>query len=205
MNNSDLYICGKKYDEAGDLSEAYHYYLEAALSENDGNACEALGNMYYAGDYVHQDYDKAGHYFAMAFDSGIKVDRWTLIIAADYWKKRYKESREEVNLHNAIKCYEIAGLRGEVYGYECLGEIYIDLGDYDKAYEYLTKKEIKNTCGFYQLGRMYEEGLGVNQNLNKAIELYKRTVEMYEPYEEEYGPDGYAEYAKDRLRKIGIM
>ena len=39
MNNSDLYLTGKEYEDNDRPDMAYPYYLEAILSEDDGEAC----------------------------------------------------------------------------------------------------------------------------------------------------------------------
>ena len=202
MNNSKLYLQAKEYEERGDMERAYQYYLEAALSEDDGEAINALGRLYYEGDYVSQSYDKAGAYFGQASDKGANVRGWTLIIAGSYMENKAKEDPEKLAL--AMEYYQKAGDLGVPFGYECLGAIYYNLRDYEKAYENLSKMDEKNTCGLYYMGRLYDEGRYVEKDMDKAIELYKKAIANHINYEDEYGEDEHCEMAKERLRKMGV-
>ena len=162
----------------------------------------ALAQMYFEGDYVHESYDKAGKYFGMAYDRKADIEPWTLIIAGSYWEQRAEGN--EQNLLYAMKYYRAAADLGVGYGHECLGKIHYNLGEYKEAYEHLIQGEDRNPCGFYYLGRLYDEGLGVEQDRDKAIELYLKAVESGLKYEEEYGEDEDCAKAKERLKELGV-
>lgn len=200
MNNSGLCMRAKQYENRGDIEKAYQYYLEAALAEDDGEAMYALAKMYFDGEYVRESYDKAGRYFGLAYDSNAKVKPWTLIIAGSYWERRASESENYVEI--AEKYYQEAADQGVDYGYECLGQLYYNLGDYKKAYDSLTKKEVQNTCGFYYLGKLYDEGLYVGQDMNKAIDLYEKAVAFCDGIGEEIGEDEHGMLARKRLQEL---
>lgn len=202
MNNSELCELAKKQENRGDIEKAYQLYLEAAIAEDDGEAMYALAQMYFEGDYVHQDYDKAGRYFGMAYDHKADIQPWTLIMAGGYWGQRDDRSDEDVLI--AIKYYQAAVDLGIGFGHECLGKIYIELGEYDKAYEHLSQMEGRNPCGFYYMGKLYDEGLGVEQDMEKAIYNYKKAVECGLKHEDEYGEDDDSAKAKRRLSELNI-
>ena len=202
MNNSELCEMAKKQENRGDIEKAYQLYLEAAIAEDDGEAMYALAQMYFEGDYVHQDYDKAGRYFGMAYDHKADIQPWTLIMAGGYWEQRDDRSDEDVLI--AIKYYQAAVDLGVGFGHECLGKIYIELGEYDKAYEHLSQMEGRNPCGFYYMGKLYDEGLGVEQDMEKAIYNYKKAVECGLKHEAEYGEDDDTAKAKRRLSDLNI-
>ena len=187
MNNSELCEMAKKQENRGEIEQAYQLYLEAALAEDDGEAMNALAKMYFEGDYVHEDYDKAGRYFGMAYDHKADIQPWTLIIAGGYWEQ--KEDRSDENVLYAIKYYQAAADLGIGFGHECLGKIYIELGEYDKAYEHLLQMDGRNPCGFYYMGRLYDEGLGVERDME---------------HEKEYGEDDDTAKAKRRLTELNI-
>ncbi len=203
MNNSELCMIAKRHEERGEIAEAYRCYLEAVIAEDDGEAMNALARMYFEGDYVHESYDKAGRYFGMAYDRKADIEPWTLIIAGSYWECRSVE--DEQNLTHAMKYYRAAADLGVAYGHECLGKIHYNLGEYEDAYRQLIQGEDHNPCGLYYLGRLYDEGLGVEQDRNKAIELYQRAVESGSKYEEEYGVDDDCVRAEARLKEIMSM
>ncbi len=197
MNNSEMCEIAKKYENRGNIGKAYQLYLEAALAEDDGETMYALANMYFDGEYVHESYDKAGKYFGMAYDRDVNIQPWKLIIAGGYWEKRYNDEGDEESLSFAIRYYQAAVDQGVAYGHECLGQLYYNRGEYDKAYEHLKHMDGKNPCGLYYMARLYDEGKVVKQDKEKAIELYKKAVEQGG----EYG-DVQAMMAKVRLEKI---
>ena len=203
MNRSNLYQIGKDYEKKGLYEKAYQHFLEAALSENDADAMNELGYMYYEGEYVRQDYLKAGYYYGMAFDNGADILDYTLIFAASYWENLFNDHNDMESLKQAMRYYKAAADRGVGYGNECLGKIYFDQGDYDKAYENLLKMDETNPLGFYYMGRMYDEGHVVEQNTETAIDYYKRAVEAGTGVEE-YGEDEHAVLAKKRLQELGV-
>ena len=202
MNNSELCEIAKKHENRGDIEKAYQCYLEAALAEEDGEAMYALAQMYFEGDYVDASYEKAGRYFGLAFDQKADIEPWTLIIAGSYWEKRSEE--DERNLLFAEKYYQAAADLGVGYGHECLGQLYYGLGDYEKAYEHLLKMEGRNPCGFYYMARLYDEGHAVEQDMDKAVEYYKKAIECGSKHEE-YGEDEHCALAKARLKELDIV
>ena len=202
MNNSELCEIAKKHENRGDIEKAYQCYLEAALAEEDGEAMYALAQMYFEGDYVDASYEKAGRYFGLAFDQKADIEPWTLIIAGSYWEKRAEE--DEKNLLFAEKYYQAAADLGVGYGHECLGQLYYGLGEYEKAYEHLQKMEGRNPCGFYYMARLYDEGHAVEQDMDKAVEYYKKAIECGSKHEE-YGEDEHCALAKARLKELDIV
>lgn len=203
MNNSELCGIAKKLENRGEIERAYQFYLEAAIAEDDGEAMNALAKMYFEGDYVRESYDKAGKFFGMAYDRKADVDPGALIIAGCYFEKRVEEN--EKNLDFAMKYYQAAADLGESYGHECLGKIYFELGDYGKAYENLKLGDGNNPLGLYYLGRLYDEGLFVDQDRMRAIELYEKAVLCGREYEEECGMDEHSEKAKERLYELDVQ
>ena len=98
MNNSELCEKAKKLEYRGEIEEAYQHYLEAALAEDDGEAMYALAQMYLVGGYVHENYDKAGRYYGLAYDHKAKVDPMTLIYAGCYWERKIDDNEEALRL-----------------------------------------------------------------------------------------------------------
>ena len=62
---------GAVYLERKDYENAYHWFLEAAM-KGEADSLYHLGEMYYNGDYVHQDTDKAFSFFERAYRGGVK-------------------------------------------------------------------------------------------------------------------------------------
>lgn len=198
--SSSIYKQAMTLRDNGNMEESYRLLLEAALLDSNTEALESLGKMYYYGDYVRQDYDKSGRYFAMAFENGGDVEPWTLIIAGDVYEKRSVDDPEAID--SALKFYKAATDEGISFGYECMAKVYADCGEYEKAYESLIIPEALNPLGMYYLSYLYENDLGIDKDLGKAKEYYKQAVDAHTGYEDEYGPDMHSELSKARLCKL---
>ena len=202
MNKSKLYHIAKEYEDKELFDKAYQFYLEAVLSEHDADAMYSLGMMYHNGEYVHSNYIKAGRYFGLAYDNGATMEAWTLIIAGSYWERKARENDDNIALENAIKYYQKAVEHGVRYGSECLGKIYYELGEYNKAYEHLVQIDERSACGLYYMGKMYDEGKVVKKNTKNAISYYIKAVEVGSLYAEEYGEDMHTALARERLQAM---
>ena len=180
MTALEMFEIAKQYEEADELDKAYQWYLEAALTFEDGPSIEALGDMYYEGDYVSQSYGKACNYWEIAHEKGVNIPAYCYIFMGDYREKGCDELPKDIRL--AEEWYLTAAAKGEEFGYECAALMYFEgkngSRDYDKAFEFFQKPKKKNTCALYYLGLMYEQGLGVKADPDKAMEYYQATVEL---------------------------
>ncbi len=185
------------YEEAGDMETAYRCYLESAMSETDGKSLCELGKWYLDGKYVNEDYEKAGHYFKMAHEAGYKLPGHAYIIIAGCDKEQQIKTWE-----SEMNWYRLAVDHGCDHGYECIGYMYMEKGDYQKAIDYFLTPDMKSTTSLYHLGKIYDEGLGVEQDMEKAIEYYKRAI--YDCWDvKDYG-DEFFDKAWARLTELGI-
>ncbi len=200
MESNAMVEQAKSLIENEDYDEAYRLLLEASLLDENGEAMAYLGRLYFDGEGVDENYDKAGKLFGLAYENGVVLEGWHLIIAGSYYEDRSRIYPEEIEL--AIRCYREAGERGQGYGYECLAELYMNRGDYKTAYECLMKPRKYNPTGLYLLGKMYEEGLYIEKDMDKAIEYYRRAAGFFDEEEWIYGTDRYSELSRERLCKL---
>ena len=195
MDSKELYELAKEYEEQEDFEEAYRYYLEAALADDDGEAVSKLADMYLNGDYVDIDFDKSAHYFEIALERGYKIPAYIYILIGSTYEKESPET--------AISWYQKAADAGIKYAYACLGEHYykgdVLPQDYKKAFEFFEKAG-NHTITFYYLGQMYENGYYVNQNIEKAREYYQRVLDEFPDYKD-YGDLHYG-LASERLSAL---
>ncbi len=71
MGNSDAMVSlAKLYLKEDDPDEYYRWLLEAALHDENREAMFRLGELYFEGTYVSQDYEKALKYFKAAGEAG---------------------------------------------------------------------------------------------------------------------------------------
>lgn len=108
------------------------------------------------------------------------------------------------SVENKIECYEKAISHGLNVGADCLGEMFFlgkEVGcDYKKAYDYFQSYQgFESFAKPYYLGRMYESGLYVVRNLDKARKEYRKIVNSNIPMR---GSDVFYIKAAERLRNI---
>lgn len=187
----------QRYEEKGDKEMAYRCYLENALTGTDGKSLYELGKKYLLGDFVDFDYDKAGHYFKMAYEAGYKLPAGFYIVIACYEKKAVNATWD-----SEMKWYQLAVDEGCEYGYECMGNMYMEKGDYKKAIELFLTPTKNESLSLYSLGKIYEEGLGVEKDMDKAIEYYRRTIIECDILKDK--GDEHYEKAKSRLMELGV-
>lgn len=205
MNQSSLFITGKNYEDSGRIDKAYPFYLEAILSENDAYAMYRLGYIYLYGYYVKEDYDKAGYYFGMAYDNGMDVEPYTLIIAGTYWDKKAEERHDNEMYDKAIYYYKAAADQGILFGYQCMGRVYYNLGEYEKSRDCFWNGGDNNPLGYYFIAKLYENGFYLEKSISKAVYYFKKAVEEGMKYENEYGEDDYTAHARKRLRELNYL
>lgn len=182
---SKLVKKGDYYEGCGLYEEAYVYYLEAALNEEDGDAIFNLGVMYLNGEYVDRNYEKAFGYFRKAYELTGKVPYYDRIydqydeIAADKEGRRcFREYMDYLLEEGRPELYIMIG--GE-YG---LGKIYpYDIARQIDYYEKAIDTGIN--VGYDYLAEIYFEGKGVPQDFEKAYR-YLTSYEGADSYTKTY-------------------
>ena len=198
MDERNLLEIGREYDAQDNIEKAYRYYLEAALSGTDGEAIYSLAQLYWSGDYVGQDIDKACHYFELAYECGYEIPaEYYITIGHNYTQERsyHKKDFDKASIwfHRALE-------KGIDYAYACLGAMYYEGDlveqDYKKAYELFIQSGVKDSMPLYYLGQMYEFGFYVKQDMDKALEYYHKIVDEH-PYEGDLHYDLAVEWLSD--------
>lgn len=129
---------------------------------------------------AHEDIvasDKGGSLYRDFIEYLLKQQEWELLILKA--EELAKGVIYPKDIFGMLSCYEEAIKHGVLLGAECLGEIYF-LGeyvetDYEMAYKYFSS--FSGNMSFakpYYLGRMYEEGLFLKKDVNKALDEYKK-------------------------------
>ena len=172
ISNSKLELAGilwKKASDQCDMNNIIKLY-EDAINNTNFKAMYILGDKYYRGDKIEQDYDLAMFYFRMA--------------------ARYNYGRAEFNIgkmyelglgiiksyEKAIEWYKLASTHGEVKALESMGDVYWDKKEFIKAFKLYNMAyenyEDKNDAVLVMLriGFLYFHGLGVDKNRAKALE-----------------------------------
>ncbi len=198
MDSKELVSKGRTCFDNREFELAYMLFQEAILLDHNGYAYYGLGRMYYYGNYVRKDRHRAFELYETADEMGADIPSAEYIFMGDKRKVgEYLEKDEDM----ALKWYKRATERGEEFGYECMGDIYFAGGDYEKAFECFSSVSSGSACAKYHLGYMYEKGLCVEQDLDKAVEYYNSVVLNAGRYER---MDDHYALAKQRLAELGV-
>lgn len=186
MKASELVERGDYFSSKKLYEEAYVCYLEAALSEKDGDAFYELGRMYLYGRYVDRDYAKAFKYFRISFDItgssrgmiDIMLNEYDEITSDKEGRRNCRNYFDYMLEHGEFCMYVTIGCE---YG---IGRLY-DL-DYQRKIDYMYKAIEKGyNIGYDIIAEMYFEGKGVEQNYEKAYEFlmqYKGKASTAKPF-----------------------
>ena len=83
------------------------------------------------------------------------------------------ENSSPAHLEDALKSYLAAARGGYTRSYLAVGRVSMELEQYAQAAEYLKKATAYYDDAYVLLGRLYEEGLGVERSLKEAESLYQ--------------------------------
>ena len=99
-NREAFTALGSACAEACDYEMAYKWYTEGVYAGSI-QATFNLGQMYFEGEYVDQDYKKALEYFLLAYQNGFEYASYYLGAYAEYGYGDY-----EIDYEEAVEWYE---------------------------------------------------------------------------------------------------
>ena len=140
-----------------------------------------LGQMFYMGEGIPQNYIQGVHWYTKAAEQGLAVAQYNLALIyynGDGVPQDYKE---------ALKWYTKAAEQGDADAQYTLGNMYSKgegiSHDYKKAAKWYTKAAEKgNADAQYNLGNMYAEGRGISQDCKEAVKWYTKAAEQGNAY-----------------------
>lgn len=160
---------------ATNLVEAISWYKKAA-AQGESSAQFELGKAYAEGRGVRRDDKEAMELFKKAASQGDAN--------AQYWLGQMNERNASLDTtaawRTALTWYRKAAEQGHVeseykVGYLC----YMLSGKFDEAAKWYGKAAEKNhPAALGQLGGLYENGWGVNKNIDIAIQCYKKAAAL---------------------------
>lgn len=172
ISNSKLELAGilwKKATDQCDMNNIIKLY-EDAINNNNYKAMYLLGDKYYSGYKIEQDYDLAMFYFKMA--ARFNYGRAEFNIG-----KMYEEGLGIIkSSEKAIEWYKLASTHGEVQALVSMADIYSDKKEFNTAFKLYNMAyenyENKNDAAIVMLkiGFLYFYGRGVDKNPAKGIE-----------------------------------
>ena len=171
-NLADNYNYG--YGVSKDKYKAVDLYKKAfEMSGNAaGTSANRIGSIYYS----KSDYTEANKWYQLAGEAGYD-DGWNSLAANYQYGNGVSEDKDKA-LALYKRAYEMDGDNaGE--SANSIGVIYATKGDYAEANKwYQLAGEAGYDLGWYNLADSYQNGYGVSEDEDKALELYKKAFEM---------------------------
>lgn len=156
--------------------------LEHCVAAQYIEAFEALANVYFNGDLVERDIDRA----RQLLESAVELDSGSAAYRLGWMYERGFLS-DEPDYVKAMEYYEKAASLDDANGY-CRAALYLANGhsgvkDAVKSREYYEKAAGMGSCyAMVELAFLYENGDGVEQSYEKAYQLINKAAGENYPY-----------------------
>lgn len=198
-----MYYWGKGVEK--DYEKSFKWYLRLA-DKGNVKAQVQIGDMYKYGYGVEKDYVKTVEWYRKAADKGYSEAQ---IALAEMYRLGDGVSRDYQKM---FEWFQKAAEQGDVSaqrdiaaaysGYDVSDDDYID---YQKSfYWYKKAADQGDSFGQYRVGSMYENGEGVSQSYQKAVEWYQKAIEHeFDEYHDDDVGRRCAEEAIGRLYEKG--
>ncbi|KAF9108568.1 Myblike DNAbinding domain-containing protein, partial [Mortierella sp. AM989] len=158
-------------------------WYQKAAGQGNAAAQDNLGDMYYYGYSLNQDYSKAVEWYQKATNQGNASAQGNL---GDMYRYGHGHLYQhgfgvDKDYSEAIKWYQKAANQGNADAQNNLGDMYYYGNsvsqDYPKAFEWYQKAASQgHVSSQNSLGYMYRYGHGVDQNYSKATEWYQKAA-----------------------------
>lgn len=179
LTPSEMYDMGEKYElglnsKYVSLPKAYAFY-KAAADKGYTKAEYKMGEIYISKYYPFNDKDKSDKYYSKAFKDYKKRSKSDGDACYELGRMYQNGYGVEKDLNQAKFYYKSGALLGDKNAAWRLGLMYKDEMEYSEAFKFLLKAaESGQGMAMYELGKLYENGLGTSCDKAKAIEWYKK-------------------------------
>lgn len=189
LNLADIYIDGKNVGADNkhiDYNKGFSLLMEIAQSGNT-QAMANVGWCYQTGRGMNADFQKALVWYQKALDNGYSNMNW---ITSNINRSVHglcqiaKEQIKQCDFSAAIQILEPFAKLGKDIIYTTLADAYSsnpsqnNCLNYEKAFYYVNKSvELGNIDSLINEGKHYHYGLGVKEDVTKALECYTMAVE----------------------------
>lgn len=150
------------------------YFLKEQCDQKVYIECKRLGELYYNGQNVEQNYDKAIEYYKKACYG----DDYYIPSACTELGTVYYHDLKSKDLKTIVGLYERGCKEGDPIGCVMAGILYEeDFKNIEQAIKFYKIGCNGDGVGCTLLGKIYEEGKGVKKDLKKAKEFYKHACD----------------------------
>ena len=184
-NSKGLFKAGKFYHE-GRVGIEVNYelareYYEKAISLNNNKSLNNLANLYANGKGVKANISKAMELYKQAAETGLTIAMCNL---GNIYSDVNSKSDGFRNYNIAINWYKQAIELGNNDALALLGKVIsYGLGNREEGCKLFIKAaSLGSGIGCEELGEAYEKGYGIVCDENKAIEYYKKAINLGRAY-----------------------
>lgn len=176
LSPGKTYMLGKTYYGMGDLKQAVQLYRFAA-ERGFAEAQNDLGDCYYNGNGVKQDFNEAARWYRKAAMQGDVPARCNLGICYYYGNGVNQDYIEAIEWHTQAAKHGYAA--AQYYLGNCLYYGYGGQQDFEEAIKWFKlAADQGNADAQYYLGRCYYYGDGVEQDFNEAVKWFTLAAEQ---------------------------
>ena len=170
-----VYQLGRAVEEAGDHARAVELY-EAAAAAGHVMGIYRLGYLHLIGRGMPVDVDKAVTFFEAAVAEG---ETYAMNSLARLYAAGEGVPRDQ---DKAIDLFLQAAAQGNSYAYNNLGYLLAEDGEADRALPlFQASAEAGDVYGYNNMGYAYQRGIGVEPDIDQAIEWYERAARGGQP------------------------
>lgn len=159
-------------------------YLDQAIEDGSARALSEKAYLILETEILHTNTDEAKLLLEKAMEMGNEYAPYRLGLGY-----QNAEFAAEPDYKKALELFELGAERGHLYSIELSGNYYrVGVGGEDevaaeKAVKYLTQAiEMGSSYARVELAFCYEGGFGVEQDYQKAFDLYQQAAENNYPY-----------------------
>ncbi len=191
MSNAQYHL-GNYYKEGEgvrkDLKTAADWYKKALSTSNPAAAWE-LAELFRKGEGVDADYDQAIGLYASALSNNYNVRAFRKMVDEDLdfrkttfatYLKGLRQYAVDKNYEDALKAFKTVAKAGRTEGNVMQGVLLATKGyeknNEKKAFKALSKLVDKSPVAAYYVGQFYEQGIGTDKDLAKALDFYGKSA-----------------------------
>lgn len=168
-------------NEERDLKEKDMNEIVRMVNEDNPEAILELGIRYAMGDRIKRDSKKAFELFIIASKKGVRKAKLNLAISYNFGLGTEVNEKAAFDIYN-----ELIEKYNDPKSYYYMGEFYYWGGpvevDYEKAYYYYTEA-LKYNPNYlkakFSIAYLYYSGKGIEENNEKAFNIFKELVEKH--------------------------
>ncbi|KAK8887072.1 hypothetical protein M9Y10_038108 [Tritrichomonas musculus] len=145
-------------------------HINSYLFENDGQTAFNIGYLYFKGEHILRDIDKAIHFLSISAE--LNVLEGQKLLGSIFLLGLFVD----IDIEKSIHFYSLAANQDDKEAQYYLGNIYCEKElhfDIDKSIHYLTLAAEQNELDAqYKLGTIYDDGKLIPRDIEKAIYFY---------------------------------